>query len=411
MTEKLRPHQLNALENLANGKILCGGVGTGKSRTAIAYFLLKECESKSLDSFADVYEMQTPKDLYIITTARKRDSGDWIKECGLFHVSSCKDDNPNGVSVQVDSWNNIIKYAGVKNAFFIFDEQRLVGSGTWVKAFLKIAKNNRWILLSATPGDKWMDYIPVFVANGYYKNPTEFKDLHVIYKPYSRYPQIKGYINTGRLHKYRDNTLVKMPMVRHTTRHVHYVATEYDEDLYKRVWRDRWDVFNDQPIESVTSLFYLCRKVTNVDESRLESILGLLKGIPRLIVFYNFDYELEILRNGLEGLVVAEWNGHKHQPVPKGSHWVYLVQYQSGAEAWNCIETDSIAFYSLNYSHRNLEQAKGRIDRLNTPFVDLHYYILRSSAPIDRDILKALRAKKDFNEKTSTLMKGTYRND
>lgn len=397
----LRDHQKLAVEQLDSGKILCGGVGSGKSRAAIAYFVMKECGG-SLD-IQTRHEMKTPKDLYIITTAKKRDSMDWDAECVLFGIGSDPDHNPNGVSYQVDSWNNLHKYVGVKDSFFIFDEQRLVGSGSWVKSFLKIAKDNRWILLSATPADTWLDYIPVFVANGFYKNRTEFKREHVVYSTYTKYPKVLRYLGLKKLGRFRDSVLVDMPVVRHTTRHIHWRMVEYDLDLWKEVVKKRWNVWKNEPVTNVAQLFYLMRKVCNSDVSRIEAVVELMEKHPKLIIFYNFDYELEILRNLSELVTIAEWNGHRHEDIPEGSRWVYLVQYQSGAEGWNCIETDAVVFYSLNYSYRLWEQAQGRIDRLNTPFEDLYYYCLRSSSPIDVAVLKALRSKKSFNERSSGL--------
>lgn len=397
----LNHHQLKAVEDLQNGKILCGDVGSGKSRTALAYFISKECGG-SVDPL-NRYEIKTAKDLYIITTAKKRNSLDWLKECALFGISTDQDDNPLGISVQVDSWNNLRKYVGVKNGFFIFDEQRLVGSGAWVKSFLKIAKDNHWILLSATPGDTWMDYLPVFLANGFYRNKTEFIEEHVIYAHHTNFPKILKYVKQGVLQRNREALLVDLPVDRHTTRHWVKHSLDHDKDLMRRIWKDRWNPFADEPIRTVSELFYLMRKVTNTHESRLESILELLKGTPRLIVFYNFDYELDILRSLSEVTTVAEWNGHKHEEVPEGDEWVYLVQYQAGAEAWNCITTDTILFYSLNYSYRMLEQAAGRIDRMNTPYKDLWYHILMSSSQIDLAIWQAIQSKKTFNERKSKL--------
>ena len=550
MAVQLYPHQQDAVNRLENGKVLWGGVGTGKSITVAAYYMQKEA----------------PKDVYVITTAKKRDSLDWEKEFVKFGVYKQEDATVAGV-LTVDSWNNIGKYTNVHGAFFVFDEQRLVGSGAWTKAFLHIAKSNNWVLLSATPGDTWLDYIPVFVANGFYKNRTEFKREHVVYNTYSKFPKVDRYIGINKLVRLKNQILVEMPYERHTTRHIQYITVDHDKDLLKRVIIDRWHVYEERPIRDVAEMFMLMRKVVNKNEHRLEQIRCLMKKHPKLIVFYNFNYELEMLRKladdgnkskkrptmsgsssaetssssltgslnaflpdpeksptndllmdivppgvatepdqfsmtnsesstshqndrlltGIESspsesttesttqttskssfavaewngqkheavpatnekddlliqgtpttsvsestedgshsptsstktesrsgtkesglqqpqetssgsFSVAEWNGHKHEPIPETDRWVYLVQYVAGSEGWNCTETDATAFFSLTYSYKNWWQAFGRIDRLNTPFTDLHYYVLKTNSVIDGAILRSLKLKKNFNE-------------
>lgn len=384
---------------MSNGCILCGDVGTGKSITSIAYYYTKQGGRVNTDKY--VWMKKPPKDLYIITTARKRDTFEWEGELAWFLLSTDPEANAYKNKVVVDSWNNIGKYINVENAFFIFDEQRLVGSGAWVKAFYKIAKKNEWILLTATPGDSWMDYIPVFVANGFYKNKTQFINEHVVYNWRNKnYPQIERFMNVRRLIRLRERILVDMVFERHTVRHVEDVFTTYDISAYKEAGRSRWDPFKDEPITNASGLCYVWRKIVNSSESRQTALLEIFEDHPKMIVFYNFDYELDILKGLYYGdnVEIAEWNGHKHQPVPTSDSWVYLVQYTSGCEGWNCIVTDTIVFYSQSYSYKVLAQAMGRIDRLNTPFRDLYYFNLKSRSGIDLAISRALREKKTFNE-------------
>jgi hypothetical protein len=390
---KLQPHQKAALPLLGNGKILWAPVGSGKSRVAVAY-----------------YEMiHKDKDVYVITTAKKRDSKDWEGEFANIAVGKdtseriCTEseidlvpDSKYGL-LTVDSWNNLDKYKDVEGAFFIFDEQRLIGSGAWVKAFLKISRGNNWIMLSATPGDTWLDYIPVFVANGFYKNRTQFKLEHVVYAPYTKFPKVDRYLNTGKLVRNRNKILVHMRYSRETIRHSKSVPVEHNEQLVQSVIKNRWHLYQDKPIRDIAELFGVLRRVVNSDPSRLKAVENLLETHPKLVIFYNFNYELDILKR-LEGLVeVAEWNGWRHQEIPKSEKWAYLVQYVAGSESWNCVETDTIVFYSLTYSFKNWEQAHGRIDRLNTPFADLFYYTLKSKSGVDTAIWRSLKAKKNFN--------------
>lgn len=385
---------------LRTGSILCGGVGSGKSRTSIAYYLFKVCEaSLPINGVGTFSKMKKPKDLYIITTARKRDSLEWDTECVPFLLSQRKDDTVFDVKVTIDSWNNIQKYAQVKHAFFIFDEQRVVGSGSWVKNFIKIAKSNEWILLSATPGDTWMDYVPVFIANGFYRNRTEFVARHVVYNPRSKYYQIDRYLDTGHLNKLKDRILVNMDFDRQTKKIVKTLYSDYNKDKFDLVVKKRWNPFTEEPIKDISQYCSILRRIVNADTSRFLKILDILKTHPKTIIFYNYDYELEKLRDLSNYTTVKEWNGHKHEPVPNGESWVYLVQYAAGAEGWNCVKTNTIIFYSLNYSYKIMHQASGRIDRLNTPFKELYYYLVISRSSVDKAIINALKNKKSFNEK------------
>ena len=380
-----------------NGCILNGGVGSGKSRTGLYYYFTKQGGTVQ----PKYSPMKNPKDLYIITTAMKRDKLEWEGELANFLMSTDPEKNAiHGNKIVIDSWNNIKKYADVKGSFFIFDEDRVTGNGVWVKTFLKIAKSNEWIILSATPGDTWSDYIPVFIANGFYKNKTEFVREHVIYSRFSKYPKIDRYVGIGRLMRLRDKILINMDFIRHTVPHHEDIYCEYDIPMYREAMRTRWDPFRNEPMQQASSLCYVLRRIVNTDISRQIRLIEIFEKHPKMIVFYNFDYELDILK-GLyygDGVEIAEWNGHKHQEIPKGDSWVYLVQYTAGAEGWNSIRTDTIVFYSQNYSYKIMQQASGRIDRLNTPYRDLYYYHFKSRSSIDLAISRALKEKKKFNE-------------
>lgn len=378
---ELRDYQEEAIRHLGSGKILWGGVGSGKSAAALGYYMKAE----------------QPKDIYVITTAKKRDSGDWPREAARFGIGTERDSTVAGV-LTVDSWNNSSKYRDVVDAFFIFDEQRVVGSGVWVTNFLKIAKRNDWILLSATPGDTWTDYGPIFVANGFYRNLTDFREQHIEWKPFVKYPQIKGFKDVGRLQLLRNQVLVEMPYDTEDRRRMNWLPVGYNQKLFDRVYRDRWHVYEDRPITDIAELFRVMRKVVNSDPSRLQTVRDLMKVHPRIVIFYNFNYELDLLRTFAGEIKVAELNGHKHDPVPDDDRWLYLVQYVAGSEAWNCTSTDAMILFSLTYSYKNFMQAMGRIDRMDTNFQILFYYILRSDSVIDRAVSKSLQQKKSFNE-------------
>ena len=403
MSVGLYEHQREAVEKMRSGSVLCGGVGSGKSRTALAFFVTKVCGGKlRKPRSTEFIALKDPVPLYIITTARKRDTLDWEKECAPFLISS----GPESlVPLTVDSWNNIEKYVSVENAFFIFDEQRIVGTGKWAMTFVKIAKKNRWVLLSATPGDTWFDYWAIFTANGYYKNVTDFRRQHVVYRRMAKFPQIERYVDTRKLVRLRNEILIPMEFERKSVRHHEWVKVSYDSDSYSLAYKKRWNVFESKPLENISETCYVLRKITNSSESRLTAIGNIMAKRQSAIIFYNYNYELEMLRAfcDSEGWNHSEWNGHKHQLIPDEGKWVYLVQYTAGAEGWNCTTTDTIIFYSQNYSYKVMEQSCGRIDRLNTPYTDLYYYHIFSDAPIDKAIRSCLKRKKNFNESAFAL--------
>lgn len=413
MSLELYSYQIDAIKRLKTGSILCGGVGSGKSRTALSYFFIGVCQGRvrlySVDKetgdkelVLDKYEhAKKPRNLYIITTAKKRDSLEWESECIPFAFENSK------IKVCIDSWNNISKYVDITDSFFIFDEQRVVGYGAWAKAFLKITKKNPWILLSATPGDTWMDYIPVFVANGFYKNKTEFLRTHVVFSRFCKFPKVDKYLLTGRLLKYRKEILIDMDYKKKTVQHHENVITGYDEYIFSAVQKNRMNPYTHMPIVNVSEYCYVLRKIVNSSLSRKEKVKDLIANNSRTIIFYNFTYELEILRDIAEelGISYSEWNGQKHQKIPECDNWTYFVQYTSGSEGWNCTKTNVIIFFSQSYSYRAMVQASGRIDRVNTNYKDLYYYHVMSNAKIDKEISNALRRKKKFNESNSSFGK------
>mgnify|MGYP006381001529 FL=1 len=378
----LYEHQQEALLKIESGSILNGGVGSGKTLTSLVFYK----------------ENYPNKKLYVITTAKKRDTGDWEEDAEMI-----------GVTIDViDSWNNIQKYIKTEGAFFIFDEQRVVGYSAWGKAFISIAKKNKWILLTATPGDTWMEYMTVLIANGFYRNKTDFVDQHVEFDQWVKYPKIKNYHNVGKLMKLRQQILIPMHFERATTRHRKLIYSKHDDTLYNKVLKDRWNVFEEKPIENASEMLQCLRKIVATDEDRLFNARFLMDIHDKLIIFYNYNYERDTLiqlANEL-GKEYWEWNGHAHDELPDTDQWLYIVQYTAGAEGWNCITTNTILFYSLNYSYKITEQAEGRIDRINTKYIDLEYYFLMSNSSIEKDIYKAIKTKERFNESAWTKRRG-----
>lgn len=403
MTVVYRPEQIQAVRQLQNGSILAGGVGSGKTLTSLAWYLTSVCNAASFKkggSLAKKKVNDSPT-LYVITTAKKRDSLEWEEEAARLGLSTDPACSFTGSSIVVDSWNNIGKYSDREHAVFFFDEQRASGSGRWVKEFLKITRKNTWLLLSATPGDVWMDYLPVFMAHGFFRTRTEFMEDHVIFDRFAKYPKVKRYIGEAKLQRLRRSILVEMPVERHTTRKRETVYCDYDRDLYKWVVKNRMDPWTEEPLRDAGGVCRILRKVVSDNDWRSEQAKRILSSNERVIVFYNYNYELDRILAVAEslGLPTAQWNGHRHDAIPAEPRWVYICQYTSAAEGWNCTSTDTVLFWSLNYSWRVTEQCEGRIDRLNTPYSRLKYYFLESHSSIDEAVRRSLSSKKVFNER------------
>lgn len=371
---ELYPYQRKAVDRLHNGSVLCGKVGSGKSLTGLFYYM----------------ENHINKPLYIITVAKKRNDREWHRDFEAL-----------GIDGVVDSWNNIEKYTDVKDAFFIFDEQRAIGYGKWGMAFIHIARKNNWIMLTATPGDVWMDWMCIFIANNFYRNKTDFVDQHVEYNPYSKFPQIRRYHKTDKLERFRKYLAVPMQDFRTTNLHRKYINADFDKGLYQTVVKTRFNPYTEEPIMNASEFTQVLRRIINTSERRRIHAKQEIMTRDKVIVFYNYTYELDILKEICQELDRAyyQWNGQKHEAIPDAETWVYLVQYTAGAEGWNCITTDTILFYSLNYSYRIMEQSEGRINRVNTSFKDLYYVYLKSPASIDDAIERSIRSKKKFNER------------
>lgn len=377
MAVTFKDYQKRAINQMHNGCILCGGVGAGKSLTSLGY----------IDK---VYPSGT---VYIITPARKRNTGEWFDDI--------RKNDMDETRFVVDSWNNLSKYKDVKDAFFLFDEQKVSGKGTWAKSLIRIAKSNQWILLSATPGDTYDDYATVLIANGFVRNRTTWYDEYCVTKSQPFFHIVD--------HKNKD--VIDM-MIRRI-----FIKMDYQSDK-KRIERvipiqarsagEEKEILMthkapgaQMPFTTFAAAIAYVRMNCYDKSKKTEALRKIIEKHKKIIVFYNFLSEkLEIERAAIDANVTINfYNGQRHDPIPDTDEWVYGVQYNSGAEAWNCITTNAMVFYSPNYSYKTMEQAHGRIDRVNSPYECLYYYMLLNELNIDNKVMNALSSKKDFNEK------------
>lgn len=397
----LRQFQHECVQALRSGKVLAAGVGAGKSIMALYWYVTKCCTVRtSHNANGELFQiMPGSPDLVIITTAKKRDNHEWDDELYRYALHQGENSKKMGrVHVTIDSWNNITKYVDT-SAVFIFDEQRAIGSGAWSKAFVRIARRNPWVMLSATPADTWSDWCPIFVADGFYRNRTEFFRRHAVYSRYTKYPRIDRWIDEDYLNRCRDRVLVTCEVPRETERVVHQLTCAYDKETVRKAMKTRWNPETEEPFLNATELCFYLRRVIDTDPTRLSYAAHVVRDHRKVIIFYTLRAELEqILKlEEVTGVPVYQYNGGRHDDLPQGNSWVYAVQFQAGSEGWNCTSCNTVLYWSLPYSYKQAEQAAGRIDRLDTSYKTLNYYIMRSFAPLDLGIIRALRNKENFN--------------
>ena len=375
---KLLKYQEEAIQKLHSGSVLYGATGSGKSLTGLAYYM--RCWSHL--------------DLYIITTSKKRNAGEWEEEIAKLGCPPPK---------AIDSWNRLKNYRMVSDAFFLFDEHKVGGHGKWAQSMITIAKKNKWILLTATPGDVWDDYASIFIANEFVKNKTTWNEDFCIFDRISKYPKIIGYQREDVLKNMRDAVLVPMEYQSEKVP-IPYVIpykVDHEEEAYVLARRKSLRHPEMRAFRNTSAMFAYMRMNLPDKESKIQALADVLKKEPKAIIFYNFTPEKYEIENAARQVNIPffQYNGQIKDNVPDGDTWVYAVQYTAGAEAWNCITCRTVIFYSMNYSYKVMTQAKGRIDRCNSPFDELHYYYFISpDFEIDQEILNALTRKEKFNE-------------
>lgn len=144
-------------------------------------------------------------------------------------------------------------------------------------------------------------------------------------------------------------------------------------------------------------------------KDKQQAFIDLINSInDRVVVFYNFDSELDTLKTLVKDRPIAEVNGHTNteQIYHDNDNCVLFVQYQAGARGLNLQDGNKIIYYSLTLSSDLFEQSKKRIHRIGTKY-PCFYWILQTKDSVEESIYKSLNRQEDYNEE---LFKAYKRN-
>ena len=415
MTE-LYDYQKKYCKDLPKNVIMTADCGLGKTAMSLVHY-------KAHSEYEGNW-----KQLVVVAPASKVRSGDWDRDVREWvpELLSQPMDNP----FHVMSYERFVKamderkgYAGYDfhNVSFIFDEVHYVKNpkSKRSKAFVNAIKTaHQWIGLTATPmSNGWHDSANYAIATGLVKNKTEFYRLYVVttmrVMGSRHFPMITGYQNIDSLKKWWSK--VSKPLSR-----------EGNVDLPQFI--DRWitvqvsaEAFQEQRrliaertlpdgemLDSHMKLLAALRR--NLVETRGDAIRNILNETDEnIVIFYELNAERDLVKKILKEKEYAdrtlfEQNGHvKTLPVagaPKPSKKaVLLVQYRSGSAGLNLQYASVTVFMSPTYSYQDYHQARGRTDRVGQTKTPVFYH-LQSLSKTDRVIWDALKAKRDFSEKS-----------
>jgi SNF2 family DNA or RNA helicase len=136
------------------------------------------------------------------------------------------------------------------------------------------------------------------------------------------------------------------------------------------------------------------------NQDKLDALKDLIDSTEdRLIVFYNFNDELNLILNLIGDRPVSIINGSTKDLSAYEDHddAVTLVQYQAGAMGLNLQKANKIIYFTLPEKSELFEQSKKRIHRIGQT-QRCFYYIMMVENSIEEDVLSTLEMRKDYTD-------------
>ena len=413
-------------EKYEDSKALFMQMGTGKTFVSMAFF-----------------EKSERAKLLVVCLATKVD--DWNRdltdELGLDEVVSLNKGTKKNRELMEDAQYLVISFESSwrldkelvawvdDDTYIIVDEShKIKNPSSKVGKFMRKlgAKTDYKTILTGTPqSNGYIDYYNQFHFLGYLDmNQTNFKKRYAItqmmqYGAGPIFQEIIGYRNTEELDEMIHN---------HS---VFYDRKLDDEELpdeipvyfpsypkYRKISNDKVYEFKDGTLEIYDTLgagVMLQRQLASgyiskggntevLDKSKLDWMRDFLEGYDeRVVVFYNYNAELEQLKQLLERLdrPYSEYNGHRKdlRAFQESSEGVVLANYGSASTGINdFVIASTMVMYSLTTSYIDFEQAKKRIDRIGQTKKPLFYFLIMKGT-IDARVYHSLQEGKDFDER------------
>ena len=290
----------------------------------------------------------------------------------------------------------------------ILDESSLIQNDTTkrTKFILNKLHPSNIILLSGTPtSGKYEKLWSQMHLLGWNINKQLFLSQYCVWgKTHDGYPIIVGYKNEDRLKRkmrefgcifMKTEEVIDLPMQ-------NFIDVKVKETKeYRYFKKNRVITIGDKELigdTTLTNLLYQRMLCGSYNQDKLDALKDLIDSTEdRLIIFYNFNDELEAIKLLCDDRPISVVNGSKKdlQAYNECSNSITLVQYQSGSMGLNLQLANKIIYFTPTLSSELFEQSKKRIHRIGQE-QPCFYYLLKCG--IENRIYDVLSMRKDYTD-------------
>ncbi|WP_368076685.1 SNF2-related protein [Clostridium tyrobutyricum] len=175
---------------------------------------------------------------------------------------------------------------------------------------------------------------------------------------------------------------------------------------YKIFKKDRLITINNTELvgdTSLTKMLYLRQLSSQYNKNKVNQLKDILESTEdRIIIFYNFNKELEIIKKLCEKLdkPISIINGAVKDldNFNQYNNSITLVQYQAGAMGHNLQKSNKIIYFSLPLQSELFEQSKKRIHRIGQEKTCFYWYLITQNS-IEEQIYQTLKERRDYTNK------------
>ena len=407
MKIKLYPHQVRALEKTKNFNHVAYYLDMGLGKTFVGSEKLKM--------------LNTNHNLIVCQKSKLQDWYEHMKtyypEYNTFIYSKTREIPPKSVIIiNYDLvWRRPELLTTLKNFTLMLDESSLIQNekSNRSKFILKMKPTNV-ILLSGTPtGGKYEQLWSQLKLLGwniskrlYWDEFIKFVKIDVGGFPIKK---VTGYKNVDRLKdKLRTHGAIfmKSDEVFQLPKQIENIIKVDNTKEYKKFNKDRLIKIDDTELvgdTSLTKMLYLRQLSSQYNSNKTAALKDLLESTnDRVIVFYNFDKELEIIQeicNKLEK-PISMINGHEKnlKNFTECNDCVLLGQYQAAAMGLNLQLSNKIIYFSLPLQSELFMQSKKRIHRIGQEKTCFYWYLITKNS-IEEQIFETLKQRRDYTNK------------